>query len=287
MRIQCKFILLAVLAIVVVVGLASWVLRPREPVYHGKRLSQWLDEYNRAGGMDKTGPISDAIRAMGTNTLPFLLAHIKHTESPLKGKFFSLIGKQHWVKLPFYGADPYLETSILALSALGSNAAPICPDLLKVAENPDSSWRGTMSLLAIGPASVPTLAKACQSTNSHLRTEAVLMMAMQKAMPAPWFSWGYSKAPVNGQLMFMVGYAVSDEDVQEMINLLANPDSAIRRASAEAIGLYTRPPYTRVAHSAVGPLTELLKEADPVLRESAAETLKKIDPEAAAKAGVK
>jgi hypothetical protein len=280
-------ILIAVLVVVFVGGLAWWAMHPREPVYQGRRLSQWLDEYNRAGAMDKTRPVSEAIRAMGTNTLPFLLANIKRTESPLKEKFFSLIRKQHWIKLSFYGTDPYRETSILALSALGSNAAPICPELLKVAEMPDISWLGTMSLLAIGPAAVPTLARACQSTNAHLRTEAVLMMAMQQVNGPPWFSWGWNKSPVNGQPMFSVGYAVGEREVQVMISLLANPDPAVRHASAEAIGLYTRPPYTSVARSAIGPLTEALKDADPLVRESAAETLKKIDPDAAVKAGIK
>ena len=81
---------------------AFFALRSREPEYRGKRLSQWLEEYDRTGAMEKTGPASEAIRAMGTNALPYLFAYIKHRDPPLKMKFFGLVQKQHWLKLPPY-----------------------------------------------------------------------------------------------------------------------------------------------------------------------------------------
>ncbi|HWY74833.1 MAG TPA: HEAT repeat domain-containing protein [Verrucomicrobiae bacterium] len=294
-------IVLVIAGVVIASVLVLEALRPREPVYQGRKLSQWLNDYNRAGKMDKTAPASDAIRAMGTNTLPFLLAHIKHRDSRLQEKFFNLLGRQHWAKLPFYGADPYKSTSIFALSVLGSNAAPLCPELLKIAEQPDGRWWGTMSLLAIGPASAPTLAKACQNTSAHWRTYAVLIMAMQKTMGPPRFSCGWIPAPVNHQPMFILGYAVSEPDleglldsarpsfhvVEELINMLANPDGAVRRASAEAIGLYTKPPYTGVAKSAVKPLVKALRDPDADVRLAAEHTLKAIDPIAAGQAGAK
>lgn len=271
-----------------VLGVMAWViLRPDEPTYRGKRLSQWLDEYNRAGALEKTEPISEAIRAIGTNSLPYLLANIKHVDSPMKIRFFALIRRQHILKLPFYGADPSRSTSILALHALGSQAAPLYPEVLKVAQDPGTHWWGMMSLLAVGTNTIPTLAKACQSTNAQVRTEAALMIAMMRAMPPPWFSWGWDKAPLNGRPLFGLGYAVSEEDVREMINMLRDPDPAVRRASADAIGLYTRPPYTGVAKAAVPSLIEALKDAEPNVKLSAGETLRKIDPEAAVKAGVK
>ncbi len=284
-------IVLAILG-AAIFGWLGWdALRPHEPAYQGKRLSEWLDAYNQAGAMDKIGPVSEAIRTMGTNSLPFLLTHIKHTDSPLEQIFVELMKKQHWVKLPFYGADPYLSTSILALSALGSNAAPICPELLKVAEEPDSYWRGTIPLLAIGPASIPTLAKVCASTNEQVRMEAVLMIAMLKSTPAPWFSWGWQKAPLNGRPLFrplfILGYAVGDDGVRGMIKLLEDPDAAVRRASADALGHYSSPAYTQVAKSAVKPLLKAQNDADAEVRFAAGKTLKIIDPEAAAKAGVK
>lgn len=167
---------LAVLLVALAVVLVCQGLREREPVYQGRRLSQWLDEYNHVGTLDQTEPISEAIRAIGTNGLPFLLAHVEHVDSPIKEKLLALVGKQHLVKLPFYG---------------------------------------------------------------------------------------------------------------EMIKMLDHSEAAVRRASADAIGLYTRPPYAGVARSAVPSLVKALNDADPDVRQSAGRTLQKIDPEAAAQVGVK
>jgi hypothetical protein len=274
--------------LVMLAGLMAWRGLPeREPIYQGKRLSQWLDEYNRAGSMDKTEPTSAAIRAIGTNCLPFLLAHIKHIDSPLKTKLLALLSRQRLIKLPFYGADRYRSTSILALSALGPLAAPLCPELLPVAQNSDTSWWGMMALLAIGSNSIPTLAATCQSTNARVRTEAVLMMSMIVSMPRPGFSWGWGKAPVNGRPLFHLGYAVSGDDVRGIAALLGHSEATVRRASAEALGLYTGPPYAAEAKAAVPALMQAMKDADPDVRQAAGTTLKKIDPEAAAKAGIK
>jgi hypothetical protein len=125
---------MVVLVTLVILGWMSWAaLHSREPEYKGKRLSAWLDEYNKAGSMDKTKPASEAIRAMGTNCLPFLLANIKHRDSPLKQKLLKLVAKQHLIRIPFYGDDPCRYNSVLALSVLGYDAAPLCPELLKLA----------------------------------------------------------------------------------------------------------------------------------------------------------
>lgn len=278
------------LAILVLLGLGVIVVfssKAKEPVYQSKSLDQWLDEYNRVSSMDKTEPASKAIRAMGTNCLPFLLAHIRHADSHLKQKLVSLIQKQKLVKLPFYGEDPYQSTSVLALRALDSQASPLLPELLPIAQDPKTRWLGMLALLAIGTNSIPTLEKACQSTNIQVRQEAVLMIAMLKVMPPPWFSWGWHNAPLNGKPLFFLGTAVPEQDVREMVNMLEHSDSAVRRASAEAIGLYTRTPYTAVARSGIPLLTQALKDGDEGVRRAAGETLKKIDPETAAKAGVK
>jgi len=68
--------------------------------------------------------------------------------------------------------------------------------------------------------------------------------------------------------------------------LVGDPEPAVRLASADAIALYTNPPYAEVAKSAILPLTKALNDNNPDVRHSAAAALKKIDPEAAARAGV-
>lgn len=290
MKKRNRILLIGLLAIVL--GGVAWAaLRPHEPVYQGKRLSQWLDEYNRAETWEKTEPASKAMRAMGTNCLPFLLSHLKQTKSPIKRKFFDLVAKQHWIKFPFYGEDPYYSTSILALRALGSNAAPLCPELLNTAED-DGGWvltagwnmaeddggfgSGMTSLLAIGPGSIPTLTKACQSTNVEVRTLAALLIA-KLTTRSSWFAWGWHNARVNGRPLFDIWITTSDEDVPNLISLLENPNTAIRRASADAIGRVTMQPYALSTGAAMKPLTKSLNDPDSEVRLTAAKALKTIE----------
>jgi hypothetical protein len=162
---------LAVLLLFIAV-FAGWLLtRPQEPEYQGRRLSDWLDDYNRASTWDKPETAA-AIRAMGTNCLPFLLARIKHKPPGLGTKLVALFSKQQLLKLPFYGVNRFRYPSMIALHALGSQAVPLCPDLLELTKDPYASWWATMSFLAIGTNAIPFLETACQNTN-RVGAEAV------------------------------------------------------------------------------------------------------------------
>lgn len=266
-----------------------YVLEPREPVYHGKRLSQWLDDYNRAGDITKTEPASEAIRALGTNTLPFLLASLKHADSPLEKMFRSIVRKQHRAKLPFYGEYPYRFASIFALRALGSNAAPLCPELLRLAED-RGDWLGPIALCAIGSSSIPTLERGCQSTNEAVRFRALAMIAALKAPepPALSFRWGRPGYNfVNYRPTLVAGIGEDEPQFREMINLLDDPDPAVRRASANALSHYIMPKNGPLPKLEVASLVKALSDPATDVRLSAAKTLKHIDPVAATAAGVK
>lgn len=275
-----------VVFLLLIIVFAGWLMmQPHEPAYQGRSLSAWLDDYNRAGTWD-VEPASAAIRAMGTNCLPFLLARIKHNPSRLTSKLVKLISKQRVLNLPFYGTDRYRSASIVALHALGPQAVPIYPELLALTKNSRTSWWANMSLLAIGTNAIPFLELACQNTN-QARADAVLMIAMMKSMPPPYFSWGSIKDPVNGKPVIGLGYAVGPETAREIANMLEHPSPAVRRASAEALSRYTASPYTEVLKSAVPLLIKTCSDTNEAVRTSAAATLELIDPEAAAKAGIK
>ena len=275
----------AVLVVLLVAFAGWWLTRAHEPEYQGRSLSAWLDEYNKAGTWN-VEPANAAIRAMGTNCLPFLLAHIKHKPSRLKAKVVGLVSKQRLLKLPFYGAERYGSASIVALNALGPEASPLCPELLALTKDSGKWWFANLSLLAIGTNAIPYLEAACENAKPA-GTDAVLMMAMMKRAPPPHFSWGQFKAPLNGKPILILGYAVSAEDVGEIAKTLQHPSPAVRRASAEALGLHTGSTYTEVLKSAVPLLVNACSDTNEAVRASAGATLKLIDPEAAAKAGIK
>jgi HEAT repeat protein len=113
------------------------------------------------------------------------------------------------------------------------------------------------------------------------------MIAMMKSMPPPYFSWGKMKAPFNGKPTVILGYAVSSENVGEIVKMLEHPSPAVRRASADALRRYNGAVYAEVLKSAVPLLIKTCGDTNNAVRISASATLKAIDPEAAAKAGIK
>ena len=287
MRKRVKIVL--AVSLLAVIGLAtSEGMRQPEPLYQGKRLSQWLDKYNQAGDKawpPKTEHISDAIRAMGTNSLPFLLGYIKHRDAPIVLRSVDLARRQHLVRLPFYGDNPYRETSMMALHAMGSEAAPLLPELLKLSENPRTCDDGTRSLLAIGTTAIPTLAGLCQSTNVLVRFLALLTLAELKAAPPNhvWSRW--KSAPVNGRGMLEFGGPEPDGTLGEILNLLESRDAPIRRASADTLGFIGRG-YASGMAPITSALLKALNDLDPFVRQSAAATLRKLAPAIAEKAEV-
>ncbi|MHB8519990.1 MAG: HEAT repeat domain-containing protein [Limisphaerales bacterium] len=85
------FVLLAVIAVVVI------NLPPKEPVYQGRRLGLWLVELAAEPGLrwGIDDPPEQAIRAMGTNALPYLAKTLGHRESVMKRAY-----RDQWQKLP-------------------------------------------------------------------------------------------------------------------------------------------------------------------------------------------
>ena len=65
---------------------------PKEPSYNGRSLSFWLDAWSKSF-CDRTNLATVAIRAIGSNGVPILLARLSEDESPGERKFWQFAGK--------------------------------------------------------------------------------------------------------------------------------------------------------------------------------------------------
>lgn len=114
--------------------------RPHEPTYEGKTLSEWITPFGRqtAKALDAPGgpehfeelePVRKAVRQIGTNAIPFLIARLNHRESGLHRTARELSDKQPYVSLRL--ANPYVSKirAIRALANLGPAAEPAIPSL--------------------------------------------------------------------------------------------------------------------------------------------------------------
>ena len=153
------YLVFGVLLAGVVVGLVWTFLLPAEPAYGGKKLSAWADELTAIrADVSHRGTRGQehvkAIRAIGTNAIPWLLAQYRHG-SVWQWRMNQLLDKQHLVKLRFPDPDLGAIRATTGFIALGDAAEPGIPALLARVEAFPGYIPG--ALVGIGHPAVPAL----------------------------------------------------------------------------------------------------------------------------------
>jgi hypothetical protein len=149
-----------------------------EPSYKGKPLSEWLAHYRRperSGGEPTEAEL--AVRSLGTNALPFLIASLRYELPPWRRALRTLAtlgeGKV------FYGRSWILgrrarqtANAETGFAILNTNAAPAIPELevlMKDNRKPDKGVPAIWALGEIGGPAIPALTNALADTNQTNR----------------------------------------------------------------------------------------------------------------------
>jgi hypothetical protein len=265
------YIALAVL-LVALAGVITWqVLREREPVYQGKRLSAWLKQYGTnhwaagsGGELDKQA--ETAIRQIGTNAIPLYLSIITTRESPLKLKLLALVPKRWLVRFHLRGVYELRFLGSYGLIALGAEAKPAVPVLIALLNDKDPEVRYTavFTLRSLGPVArdaLPALIKCLQDPDFTVRSDAI-------------FGLGELHQDPDRVIPILVEFLDKPQNPQQSVTLRHNALWSLRQFGPQA-------------KSAVPSLLRLLNDEHEILRWEATNGLRVIDPEAAAKVGVK
>ena len=308
--------------LVTVVGVIAWqVVRLREPVYQGKPLGVWLQGY----GPDGSSPeVDDAVRMMGTNVIPTLLGMLQTEDSRLKltlaalGFRYPPAETQHMRAekgLSALGADASNAVPTLieiyeqntsptarraaanALVEVGPAAKLAIPALIKSASSTNADVRAfavyTLGRMALEPEMVdPVLIRALRDPDREVRYNAAFGLSAlafmggdaKPAVPALVEALQDSYVSARCGAAQALGHIHSEPGtvVPALMESLRDPDANVRAFAAAALrdfGTNGKP--------AVAPLVELLGDTNQQARGAAAKSLKAIDPEAAAQAGVK
>jgi HEAT repeat protein len=295
-------------AVILICGLLTYLFRPSEPVYHGRSLSSWLkqlDDSDHEGSLpwqtwaSQRTPsqveAAEAIRRMGTNSLPFLLHALSTTNSRWQSKFIGWLGKRSWLKISLPVPVDYRRASTLALDALGPAASPATPELAQLlnSQNADGIAKkdAAIALAAIGPDGWAVLNQAVHPSNSWESACAVWALAGHhvtvslKTITALMDAVTNNPTAKNGAISgWALGELAQERErvIPVLIQGLQSSDMATRWGAACGLGaLGTN------AVSAVPALLDALHNKDTSTRDNASRALKLIDPGAADKADVK
>ena len=271
------------MVLIAITGAIVWQLLhlpDREPVYQGKRLSFWLIEYR--SGLNTGIPervqaqelAEGAVRRIGTNGIPTLLNMLGKKDSVVMSRLVHFWGWRvqqlrflpAWVLYPGWwrnAAWAQNDNAALGFEILGADAQPAVPALIRLYEKnvtPRSQAATSRALNAVGPAAqkmaLPSFLRGAASSDGTVREVAVSAL------------YGVDVEP--GQV------------VPALVHALSDTNWFTRLVAAEGLGhIGTN------AQEAVPAIIPLLSDPQTHVRGAAKYALQRIDPEAAAKAGVK
>jgi hypothetical protein len=216
--------------LVALIGVFVWqVSQQREPVYNGKRLSEWLkasaEERATAAStsraphgtldIDTTIEADEAVRHAGTNAIPTLLRMLRVSDSPLKLKLLDLAQRQHLIKIKYTPAAYWNGAAAEGFRVLGGKAQSAVPALIEIVNQNISQPSKNSTIYALdlmGPSAkqaVPALLLWVTNTNSGVRSWAAVALGDIHAEP--------------------------DRVVPSLVKLLNDPDSNVRENATSAL----------------------------------------------------
>ena len=256
-----------------------YLLLPRTPAYQGKPLEAWLDQFGTnlfatqgpRGELEKEA--GDAIRHIGTNAVPIYLNMLTAKESPVKMNLLSKLQRPWltWLHLPSVsdyqnnlGNRRRLGTD--GLVALGEMARPAVPALIALIsdKNSDIRYLAVFTLRALGPVAseaLPNMIECLKDRDDTIRDDAATALGTIHQEPA-------RVVPIL--IAFLEKYR------NDRIHSFPSY-SAIRALHS----------FGPDAKQSVPILISFLNDPELAIRMETTNALLKIDPEAAAKAGVK
>ena len=196
-------ILLAVLA----VGCVLFVLLlPGEPVYKSKKLSEWMyvtlgHRVDVVGGnliVDESHLRAEqearlAIRAIGTNGFLTIRRMLRAQDGSLWRGLKKFVNGHTVFRVHLHTDEEKVHAAAQAVATLGTDALPLLPDLIRLAQDPDARFRehamNTLVVLmkqdiaGIEPhkrALLSLLSDRCGDTNSIVRQQALKAISLLK-----------------------------------------------------------------------------------------------------------
>jgi HEAT repeat protein len=199
------------------------MLSAREPRYHGRSLTSWLQQCSDTALME-TQRLAEAQAAVGAigakRALPILLHLVEAKDDPASTWIIKLSEEWKIQFLRWHSAEEFQEFGFTGFDALGTNAAPAIEELTKLLNDKEHAFTVVRCLVAIGTSAEASVSEALTNENRQVR-----YFATQQ------FAW------------------VTDDDkvfLAKMQDCLKDPDATVRFIAIQGIGAQTQAPEEAV-----------------------------------------
>lgn len=241
-----KWWLLFIAAALLLVFITSRVLKTNEPSYRGRSLTEWIGRLPAPGSNsrgvtwaplvqgrlnDKELEATDAVRQIGTNALPYLLAEIQTDKKSFKEEiqnkwvrlrvfFQKLISRSNPPRV-FNSSNNWEKTAAQrrhwnaarGFYALGPLAKAAIPDLTRILYQGDECPDAVYALSGIGPEGLTLLMQALPNNSPTNQWTRICVI------------WALGQNPANG-----------GKALPELLGFLKCPDETLRMSAAWSLG---------------------------------------------------
>ena len=265
-------------------SVACFLFLPREPRFQGKALSAWLEDYGQS--RQKNQEIDEAVRQMGSEALPWLVERLERKDSALKLKFVDVAKRLRFIKIRFMPAEEHRKRAAWAMLALGKEAKPVLPELVRLLDDTQTVAWATAAISGLGWDAVPVLARQMTNRDDQVR-RFVSSMLLKLCLQPGAENHREEVVPLLLQNLSDSDYTIRSA-AAGALSSIADPSTAIpalmvnlrdtnnyvRAMTAQALGR-----FGTNAAAAAPTLLELSRSQDTFLRDRAVEALKRITPE--------
>jgi hypothetical protein len=256
-----KRLIITLAALAAVVGiLVYWPRRALEPVFQGKTLSVWLDQYGSnhwSNNRQLDREAEDALHHFGTNQIPVYLKMLSTHSSFIKTNILAHISPAWlaWLHLPTvnqYEADLELRRNrgSYGLIALGENAKPAVPELIDRLNDSQAHvrYQSVFTIRWLGPVArdaLPSLIKCLNDPRFNVRSESIIALGTIHEDPEHVVPLLLNILKTNNSNQILRGVAVEAIDqfdtqaaaaVPALSQALSDPDVNYRLVVIRALG---------------------------------------------------
>ena len=131
-----KRIIFIAMLLLLVVALAIQLLRPKEPSYRGKTLTEWLKKYEADRTESGQAVCERAINAIGTNGIPTLLKLLTASGFPGSARLQNIVDRLGWTNFHAFDASRLATLGFLTLGQTAKFATPKLIELARTSRSP-------------------------------------------------------------------------------------------------------------------------------------------------------